>query len=273
MISECDGKGVRWALILPACQVIAFWPVWKWYWSYVFCSSEQSAGLLALVTLLIFMLREKRASELSGRALILPAISLIVYLAAYHFVPPLVRAVLAFTSISLTVSAIVFNRPFHPALWGLSMLALPILPSLQFYLGYPLRALMTTVSAAVLQISGYAVTAQGTCLDWSGNLIAIDAPCSGVMMLWAGGYIAFTAAMLYRLSFWECIASALFALLSVAAGNILRILSLFYIGNAHLPAPNLLHDGIGVSAFIIAALLIIVMSSFLERRKRCAPSS
>ena len=34
-------------------------------------------------------------------------------------------------------------------LWGLLLIALPVLASLKFYLGYPLRALVSTLAAAM----------------------------------------------------------------------------------------------------------------------------
>src|SRR5262249_56914005 len=72
------------------------------------------------------------------------------------------------------------------AFWGLVALALPVLPSLQFTLGYPMRVVSATLSVGLLQAHGLMVARQGTFLVWRGELIQFDAPCSGVNMLWAG---------------------------------------------------------------------------------------
>lgn len=260
-------------LALLTAQLIAFWPLWKWYYTGTFDGSGQPLGLLALGTAVILLLREKKAVEPGGGSLAAPAVLMILYILSYHFIPPLLRAVIAFSSLTCTVSAIVYQKPFNPGLWGLSMLSLPIMPSLMFYIGYPLRAFITYISAAALQLSGFALSAQGTCLNWSGNLVVIDAPCSGITMLWAGGYLAFTVAMLYRLSATDTVVSALLAFVFIIIGNILRVLSLFYVENAHISLPSSLHDAIGVSAFIITACMIMATASYLERlerKKRCA---
>ena len=82
---------------------------------------------------------------------------------------------------------------------GLMLLALPIIPPLQFYVGYPLRLATAFVSARLLSLHGLSIDAVGTCLDWNGTLIAVDAPCSGVRMLWTGLYLAMGLVLLYTL--------------------------------------------------------------------------
>ncbi|WP_034923523.1 archaeosortase/exosortase family protein, partial [Candidatus Accumulibacter vicinus] len=66
--------------------------------------------------------------------------------------------------------------------------------SLQFYGGYPLRVLAGSLAVALLQLNGLAVERAGAVLLWDGRQIAIDAPCSGLRMLWAGAYLMAAAA-------------------------------------------------------------------------------
>jgi hypothetical protein len=83
----------------------------------------------------------------------------------------------------LSPSAAFRERPV--AFWGLIALALPVLPSLQFTLGYPMRVISATLAVGLLQAQGLMVARQGTFLLWRDEMVQFDAPCSGVSMLWA----------------------------------------------------------------------------------------
>ncbi len=80
---------------------------------------------------------------------------------------------------------------------GLSCLALPLLASLQFYAGYPLRAITAEASRWLLQGLGLAVERSGASLLVDGRLVLVDAPCSGVQLLWFA-YCAASAAALWQ---------------------------------------------------------------------------
>ncbi|HZN05333.1 MAG TPA: hypothetical protein VFB65_01050, partial [Pyrinomonadaceae bacterium] len=91
------------------------------------------------------------------RSLTLPALVILLYVVTYPVFPPLARAGLAFTAIAVTVSVVRFGKPLHPGVLGLLWLSLPLVPSLQFYLGYPLRLLVAAVAAPILRLGGFAV--------------------------------------------------------------------------------------------------------------------
>ena len=77
---------------------------------------------------------------------------------------------------------------------GLAVLSLPLLASLQFYLGYPLRVLTAQVSGWLLQ-SHFNVERAGASLRVNDQLILVDAPCSGVQMVWLGYFSACVVAL------------------------------------------------------------------------------
>lgn len=124
-------------------QVLAFWPVWRWYFIRMSDSSDEPWGLLALGTALFFICRKGKIvqSSRSPSALIFPAILILLYGGTFHLFPPLMRAVMAVTAIAFTIAALRPGRAFHLGTLGLFLLALPVMPTLQFYLGYPLQFL------------------------------------------------------------------------------------------------------------------------------------
>jgi exosortase/archaeosortase family protein len=205
--------------------------------------------------------------------LMLPAFLLLCYSLSYHFLSPLPRAAIAVTAIAATVSALRFGRRVHPnvwGVWGLLLLALPVIASLQFYLGFPMRALVARLAAPMLQINGFAVVADGASLNWNGDPILpilIDAPCSGVKMLWTGFYLTFTLACYYKLNAKRTGLACAAAFGAVIIGNTLRAAALFYVetGAINISLPDWTHEGVGVVIFAATAIAIAWMAQHIAK--------
>lgn len=149
----------------------------------------------------VFVVAWKAATHRQGCAppqLLWPTLLILLYAATYAFLPPLLRALIAVTAIGCTLCSLRFGKSFDAGAFGLLYLSLPLIPSLQFYGGYPLRVLVACAAAPILRLGGFAVMRDGTCLNWSGQLIWIDAPCSGIRMLWVGLYLACASPLLKR---------------------------------------------------------------------------
>jgi hypothetical protein len=180
----------RWAAV--ALIAVTIWPVWIWYTARLADRSDDPWGLFALMTAVVFVAIRCRAAA-EPLPMRLPWIILGVYAITFHFVPPIFRAALAVTAIGSAASTTVLGRQFHPGLSALLVLSLPVVPSLQFFLGYPLRALVANAAALLVGLTGFAVCSEGASISWAGRSIMVDAPCSGVKMLWAALFVAATA--------------------------------------------------------------------------------
>ncbi len=280
---------------LLAIELPAFWPIWRWYVHRLGDQSDEAWGIVALVTAVTFIFlwrpdaakperfkREPRiftdATDQRGSSatilgvhanpsslplrfrarLILPATLLLCYALSYHFLSPLPRAVIAVSAIAATVSAVRFGQRMHLGLWGLLLLSLPVVASLQFYLGFPMRAVVAMLAAPMLQVNGFAVAAEGASLNWNGEMILIDAPCSGVKALWTGFYLAFTLACHYKLNAKRTALVCAAAFVAIIIGNTFRAAALFYVesGASNLAAPEWTHQGVGVAVFAATAIAI-----------------
>ncbi len=262
---------------LLAVELLAFWPVWRWYVHRLNDQSDEAWGIVALLTAVLFAFRGAALSGGDGNpapiaarsrhALILPAILLLSYSLSYHFLSPLPRAAIAMTAIAATISAIRFGRRFHLGVCGLLLLALPVAASLQFYMGFPMRAVVARLTALMLQFNGFAVVAEGACLNWNGDLILIDAPCSGVKMLWTGFFLTFTLACYYRLNAKRTALACAAAFVAIIIGNTLRAAALFYVeaGAANLSLPNWTHEGVGVVVFAATAIAIALAAQRIAK--------
>lgn len=256
-------------LLILGLQLIAFWEVWRWYVTRAAYSWEQPWGLLAFVAALVFLLVSRRPLPREERSLLIPALLILVYIATYSVFPPLARAIVAFTALGVTASSLRFGKSFHPGLFGLLYLSLPALPTLQFFGGYPLRVVVAELTAPILRIGGFAVVPEGTCLNWAGQLIWIDAPCSGIKMLWVGMLLTFVLLCLYELPIFKSALLVLLAFAVVIAANVFRAVALFYLEAGVLNMPSWAHEYAGVIAFVLEAAGIVSILFMLQRRNVC----
>lgn len=254
-------------LFVLALQVVAFWEVWHWYVTRAIYSWEQPWGILAFVAALVFLLAPGKPLPQTERSLLLPALLISAYAATYFFTIPLLRATIAFTAVAITTSTLRFGKSFHPGLFGLFYLSLPTLPTLQFFGGYPLRLVVAELTAPILRLGGFAVTAEGTCLNWAGHLIWIDAPCSGIKMVWVGLFLTFVVLCFYELPWLKTLLLLPLVGIVIMAANIFRAVALFYIEAGVLKLPSWGHEYAGLIAFVLEAAGIVSLVLLMRRRR------
>ena len=231
------------------CTVFAFWPVWGWYWSRIIDGSDEPWGVLALLTAACLLWRQPIPAPAPWQ--VAGALALIIgYLATMHSTLPLIRAALAMTALSLILA----RAPGPLGVWSLLLLSLPVVPSLQFFLSYPLRMLVATSSAALLHLGGIAVLQEGTALRYAGEIVLVDTPCSGLKMVWAGLFLAATLSCYRRLTWIPTILLLATTGAVVVAANILRSTALFFKESHIIAAPEWTHPAAGLLVFAVAAV-------------------
>lgn len=229
---------------------LALWPAWAWMGARMLDRSDDPLGLLALAALGLFAWRSRRTLRASPRLGLLSLAALLVLGAALAraaaVLPPLLLALLAVLALACTLLA--FLPPGQPALpvLGLSALALPLLSSLQFYAGYPLR-LVAAEAARWLLAPFFTVERAGSSLWIDGRLVIVDAPCSGVQMVWMGYFTACMVALfLARLDDRVFLRRLPAVGALVLAGNVLRNALLIGLEGAGHAAGPLLHQALGL---------------------------
>jgi exosortase/archaeosortase family protein len=152
------------------------------------------------------------------------------------------------------------RRPATPLI-ALLLLALPIIASLQFYLGYPLRAFTAHASTVLLALSGIDASADGAAILHQGTTVLVDAPCAGVGMLWVGSYTAALLSYLNRATATRTALNAGAAALLVLAANVARNTALFFpeAGLVHWPAWS--HEAVGLGALALAIVPIVFITA------------
>ncbi len=239
----------RWLALLT----VALWPTWWWMGQRMVDGSDDPLGVLALAALggLLWQQRQRlRAAPRLGFQVV--ALTGAVLTTALHgHLPDLLVALVGVLALAAGLIAFLPAREATAPVWGLSVLSLPLLASLQFYAGFPLRVVTAEASRWLLSLA-HTVERSGSALVVDGQLVIVDAPCSGVQMVWLGYFTACVVALasgrnnrafLLRLP----IVGAL-----VLLGNVLRNTVLVAAQASNAPLPGWGHDAVGL--LVLAAV-------------------
>ncbi|TFZ01897.1 exosortase Q [Ramlibacter humi] len=220
----------------------ALLPTWAWMGRRVADGSDDPLGVLALAALAVTAWSCRRQLRVAPRLRWL-AVALLLAVAssvAQGWWPPLPAALLGLASLGAALAAFLPARVAAAPVMGLAVLSLPLLASLQFYAGYPLRVLTAEASRWLLS-PFFLAERMGSSLRVDGRLVIVDAPCSGVQMLWLGYFTACVTALWAGRADKSFLARLPAVSAIVLAGNVIRNTVLVageaigrpMVGNAH----------------------------------------
>jgi hypothetical protein len=188
---------MRHTAALLSVLLLALWPHLAWIARRLTDGSDEPWGALALATVLVLLLRDRAAlTAPSPRMLGISALLALCATAALWWLPALLAAAIAMLTLAVFITAALPARPAAPMV-TLLLLSLPLIASLQFYLGFPLRVATAQAAAPLLALFGISAAPAGASLVFGATTVLIDAPCAGIGMLWVGSY---TAALLSYLN-------------------------------------------------------------------------
>jgi exosortase/archaeosortase family protein len=246
-----------------ALHALALWPHGLWIARRMADGSDEPLGLAALAVLLFWLARERAALRVSPRLgwLAGAALASLGATAALFSAPPLVAALLAALALAAHLAAWLPERAPRLALAGLALLALPLLASLQFYVGYPLRAFTAQFSAWLLSAVGLSAERSGAAMTVNGQLVIVDAPCSGVQMAWLAYFAACALTALTGLRDRSLLRRLSLVGLLVLAANVLRNSVLVALEARPQGLSPTAHEAVGLTALAIVALLVLRLMS------------
>ena len=245
-------------LLWLAAFAAALWPAWTWAAARLADGSDDPLGLAAIAVLVVAVVR--LAPQLR-RAPSMPwlAVAAVLAVAATTVLatgPALLGALLAALSLATALRAFMAAGTPSLALAGLAVLALPVVSSLQFYAGFPLRLVTAEASTRLLDVLGFAAERQGSAMVVDGRLVIVDAPCSGVQMVWMAYFCACTVA------WWARLPDRVFATrvagvgLVVLAGNVVRNSVLVGL-EGRGSAPAWLHETVGTAVLALVCIAVV----------------
>lgn len=249
-----------WAWI--ALHAAALWPHGLWTARRLADGSDDPLGIAALAALLLCLARAAPTLRVQPRLAWLAAAAALTVAAtaALALAPPLVAAMFAALALTAHVFAWLPEGVARTPLAGLALLALPLVASLQFYAGYPLRVFTAEFSAWLLQAAGIAAERSGAAMTVRGHLVIVDAPCSGVQLAWLAYFAACAVAAFGGLR--ESAFLRLLPLVGLLAltGNVLRNSLLVALEARPQGLASAWHEAIGIAVLVgVIGLTVAVM--------------
>jgi len=249
-----------WSWLLFA--ALAAWPSWLWAARRLGDGSDDPLGIIALGSLGLLLWRERSSlrSEPRLRWLGVAAVLLMIGALSQPILPPLLRGLLSVLALLLVILSL--RPPGQPWLAGLGLgvLSLPLLSSLQFFVGYPLRVVTAEVSAWLLRLGSWTVERQGSALQVDGRWVMVDAPCSGIQMAWVCYFTACVLAAWLRLPDRLLLRRLPLVGLLVLGGNILRNTLLVWGESGASGFPGWAHEAVGLLVFVgVCAVIFRVL--------------
>jgi exosortase/archaeosortase family protein len=264
-----DGAGellAHWRAVRPVVALLgglllALWPHWIYMARRMVDGSDEPWGILALATVLVLVARDRAALSVPTRSALVASAALAVAAAAANLVlPDLAAAAVAMLALALFLVHAMPGRPATP-LVALLLLALPVVASLQFYLGFPLRVFTAHAATLALALAGVEADAAGAAILHHGTTVVVDAPCAGIGVLWIGSYTAALLSHLARADGARTATNAVAAALLVLAANVARNAALFFPEAGLVQWPPWSHEAIGLAALALAVVPIVLIAS------------
>jgi len=252
-----------------ACALLALlasWPVLRWFVARLGDGGDERFGLVALALALALTPRAVWREHAGARRLAGAGACVLVAAAApiaftSFALPMLGRALLCAGAFAFLIcrGGGALGRA------GLLALSLPVTATLQFFAGYPLRVATAEMGRPLIALCGVATERAGVALQWAGGQVVVDAPCSGVHMLWTGGVFACALAAWLRLGAWRTVALGVAGFAAILFGNVLRAAVLFFIESGLWSAPRWAHEGVGLAVFAVLAAGLLWMGARLKQ--------
>jgi len=241
--------------------ILALWPHWSYMARRMVDGSDEPWGIVALATVFALLVRDRGELAMPTRSALVASATLAFLAAAASLVlPDLAAAAVAMLALALFLVHALPRRPAS-SLVALLLLSLPVIASLQFYLGYPLRAFTARATALVLGAAGLDVSAAGAAILHRGTTVLVDAPCAGIGMLWVGSYTAALLSYLARAGVARTATNAVAAALLVLAANVARNTALFFPEAGFVQWPAWSHEAIGLAALALAIVPVVLITS------------
>lgn len=231
--------------------VVSLFPILLWYVRRLDDGSDEPLGLVALALAVLLAWRDRHELLPTGASRSGGALLLLVGALSTAWLPPLIRAAAAVTGL-----AFFYGIHRRSGILALLLLSLPVVASLQFLAGYPMRAVSAGGAVMALNALGATAAREGTGILLNGVNHGVDPACSGIRMLWQSLVAAAALAALHRLSWKKSVGIiALGGWLTLPA-NSLRALLLVMESTGKSPLGFLSHEmtGLVCNAAVLAVL-------------------
>jgi len=230
--------------------------------------SDEPLGLAALVLALWFGWCHRQ--DLVFRPVVMTVGALALLALGWMGTPPLLLGVFAVLSFAASCD----HWPGRSGLTALLVLSLPLMASLDFYAGYPMRLAAAGLTHGILSVCGLAVERSGVLLLEAGQIVGVDPPCSGVRMLWTSLLTAAVLSTRSQINGARRIVLLALSIAFVVFGNGMRSTILFFPESGHVHWAHWTHEAVGLVVHLLVLAAIFAATTHLQhrpQRKAAAP--
>lgn len=244
--------------------VLALSPVVSWYVRRLNDGSDEPLGLGLLALAAGLAWRDREFLQATSRSRMIGAAIILASSVAILWLPPMLRAAMALVGV-----AFFFGIHQRAGMVALLVLSLPVVASLQFYIGYPMRLGVAEGAVRLLELGNVVVSRSGVQIEVGGQVIGVDPACSGVKMLWHALAAAMGLAAYHRLSWQRTCWLGMLAVGLVIPANIGRAAVLVIEETGHWKS-GMLHGAVGLAGF--AAVLFLLWQVAAKSPKVAGPT-
>jgi exosortase/archaeosortase family protein len=229
---------------------VAAWPTLTWYARRMIEGvGDDRCGLAALGLAVGFASVDSSGGRVAPTRARAAAVAVVGYAILARVAPPLIAALALVVTVVLLARAQRLAVARRPAWLMTCALALPVIASAQFYLGYPLRTCVSAITAQLLNFAGVDVQVEGTALLLRGTRVLVDEPCSGVKTLWTSALFSCALALRLRLEGRAALRFAGWATLCAGCATIARTVVLTLLESGATPVSEVAHVSVGLAVF------------------------
>lgn len=229
----------------------ALLPLFIWYVRRLNDGSDEPLGLISLGLGMLLAWSDRKNLHAGSKARSTGSILVLASALSFPWLPPLLRALIAVLGI-----ACFYGLHRRIGLLSLMVLSLPVVASLQFWAGYPMRVATAEGVVQALKMTGATVSRIGTGIAIDGKIISVDPACSGVRLLWHALVATSALAAMHRLPWKHGLALLSLAAILTIPANQLRALVLVIQTWRGDGESSLLHEFAGLAC---AALTLAVL--------------
>jgi hypothetical protein len=145
-------------------QCVALAPVVWWFGKRLDDGCDEPLGLLTLALACVLAWRDRRSLHATSSARVFGAALVLLSVLGIQGLPPMLRAGLAVAGV-----ATCYGIHRRAGLLGLFALSLPVVASMQFFAGYPLRLAAAEGTVRLLELGSVVVSRSGTQIELCGR--------------------------------------------------------------------------------------------------------
>lgn len=250
-------------LILFLTLIIALFQKQLWWLGFRLADNDGWSCYLGIAISILFIFKSKKEINVKKYTFYFLSIFLVIFSLTIEFMPHLIQC-LAILFILYAGFCLCLDKALNFRIILLLCFCLPWLATFQFYLGYPLRVICSHGATLFFGLINLPVELKGILFSYQNQTVYIDAPCSGIKMLYIGLLFAVILCNLFELSLKKTVIFLGLTFLMILVTNVFRYIILFFGETGFFYMPEWLHSGIGLILFFFNNVICFYLINNFE---------